>query len=75
MTIKTIQSRVSVVVAVVLFSGFGICQTATGQNKLTASPAAQEVDQSPLRIIAFGAHPDDCELKAAGVAALCPGSF
>lgn len=24
----------------------------------------------PLRIIAFGAHPDDCELKAAGVAAL-----
>jgi N-acetylglucosamine malate deacetylase 1 len=23
----------------------------------------------PLRIIAFGAHPDDCELKAAGVAA------
>src|SRR2546422_4934179 len=24
----------------------------------------------PLRIIAFGAHPDDCELKASGVAAL-----
>lgn len=26
--------------------------------------------QQPLRIIAFGAHPDDCELKASGVAAL-----
>jgi LmbE family N-acetylglucosaminyl deacetylase len=26
--------------------------------------------QQPLRIIAFGAHPDDAELKAAGVAAL-----
>lgn len=24
----------------------------------------------PLRIIAFGAHPDDCELKASGVAAM-----
>lgn len=28
---------------------------------------AQETDQ-PLRIIAFGAHPDDCEIKASGVA-------
>ena len=26
--------------------------------------------KQPLRIIAFGAHPDDCELKASGVAAL-----
>jgi len=70
MNSKTVRLRVSVALAVLLFSGFGICQTSTGQNKLTASPAAQEVDQSPLRIIAFGAHPDDCELNAAGVAAL-----
>jgi len=27
-------------------------------------------NKQPLRIIAFGAHPDDCELKASGVAAL-----
>ncbi len=27
-------------------------------------------DQDPLRIIAFGAHPDDCEVKASGVAAM-----
>ena len=26
-------------------------------------------DTDPLRIIAFGAHPDDCEVKASGVAA------
>ena len=30
------------------------------------SAAAQE----PLRIIAFGAHPDDCEVKSSGVAAM-----
>jgi len=35
----------------------------SGQN---AQPAATR----PLRIIAFGAHPDDAELKASGVAAL-----
>ena len=38
------------------------------------SAFAQSKDTSknkqPLRIIAFGAHPDDCELKASGVAAL-----
>src|SRR5437868_15004797 len=35
---------------------------------LAASPALAQ--GQPLRIICFGAHPDDCELKAAGVAAL-----
>ena len=36
-------------------------------NLLTPPLAAQP---QPLRIIAFGAHPDDAELKASGVAAL-----
>jgi LmbE family N-acetylglucosaminyl deacetylase len=31
---------------------------------------AQSPNPNKLRIIAFGAHPDDCELKASGVAAL-----
>jgi LmbE family N-acetylglucosaminyl deacetylase len=35
----------------------------------TPRPAAPPAD-GKLRIICFGAHPDDCELKAAGVAAM-----
>ncbi|HKP31157.1 MAG TPA: PIG-L family deacetylase [Chitinophagaceae bacterium] len=31
---------------------------------------SQSNSNKPLRIIAFGAHPDDCELKASGVAAM-----
>jgi LmbE family N-acetylglucosaminyl deacetylase len=38
-----------------------------GSNLLQRPLAAQP---QPLRIIAFGAHPDDAELKASGVAAL-----
>lgn len=34
-----------------------------------APRAAAPPDDGKLRIIAFGAHPDDCELQAAGVAA------
>ena len=40
---------------------------------LPAAPAVQAPGNAPprpLRIIAFGAHPDDAELKASGVAAL-----
>ena len=35
----------------------------------TFGAAAPVPDDGKLRIICFGAHPDDCELKAAGVAA------
>jgi LmbE family N-acetylglucosaminyl deacetylase len=36
----------------------------------TSTIYSQKGNNSPLRIIAFGAHPDDCELKASGVAAM-----
>ena len=35
-----------------------------------ARPSLQSTPPAPLRIIAFGAHPDDAELKASGVAAM-----
>ncbi len=37
-----------------------------GERATAAAPARQR----QLRIIAFGAHPDDCEIRAAGVAAM-----
>lgn len=49
------------IVALVLACILTMGGTAFGQS------SAQE---EPLRIIAFGAHPDDCELDAGGVAAL-----
>ena len=36
----------------------------------TALPAADSAGDNKLRIICFGAHPDDCELQAGGVAAM-----
>jgi LmbE family N-acetylglucosaminyl deacetylase len=44
-----------------------------GSDRAAAQPARQAPapipDDGKLRIICFGAHPDDCELRAAGVAA------
>ena len=41
---------------------------ATGSIVLLAALNASAQDQ-PLRIIAFGAHPDDCDIRAGGSAA------
>ncbi|MBW3542120.1 MAG: PIG-L family deacetylase [Planctomycetes bacterium] len=43
--------------------------TTRTQAAKTPAPVAR-ADDGKLRIICFGAHPDDCELRAAGVAAL-----
>ena len=37
---------------------------------LSGSPARAASENGKLRIICFGAHPDDCELQAGGVAAM-----
>src|SRR6185503_17679337 len=41
--------------------GLLACAAAAGEARAQA--------QAPLRIISFGAHPDDCELKSPGVGA------
>src|SRR5437868_902801 len=55
-----------------LLGGAGV-RSQEGKGKRPAPAVAPrpsaDAEDGKLRIIAFGAHPDDCELKAAGVAA------
>jgi len=55
----------------------GVYPAAAARGDLSKSPLSSErattgrpANQRQLRIIAFGAHPDDCEIRAGGVAAM-----
>ncbi len=53
---------------VLLVSGLALTSSATLQTATAAQPGKS--DEGKLRIIAFGAHPDDCEVAGGGTAAL-----
>ena len=59
---RAVRRTVSATCALMLVAAFAHAQA----PRATPPPIAPG---TPLRIIAFGAHPDDCELDAAGVAA------
>jgi LmbE family N-acetylglucosaminyl deacetylase len=57
-TMRSLRSLVRIGLAVPVLCSF-----------LAARPASGDSQDGKLRIIAFGAHPDDCELREGGVAA------
>jgi len=57
-------------VIVLALVGAGPTGSQTGSEQKAPDRPAVPPDDGKLRVICFGAHPDDCELKAAGVAIL-----
>ncbi len=53
---------------ILLMAGMALC-LCSGPAHSLATTQSSDANDGKLRIIAFGAHPDDCELRVAGTAA------
>lgn len=77
MTKTTLYPVTLTLIALGLIVGASICLTSARERDLSKSPLTSERASvarpgslSKLNVIAFGAHPDDCEIRAGGVAAM-----
>ena len=57
-------------VALACLLAFAIALTLNFENTASGDSAGTQTGDGKLRIIAFGAHPDDCELSVGGTAAM-----
>jgi len=74
---NTLHSTTSKLLLAAFVIGVCVLSGAAARRDLSNSPLASERataaragTSGQMRIIAFGAHPDDCEIRAAGVAAM-----
>jgi len=74
---KTLRRTILIFLPLTSICSLCAVSVAAAQRDLSRSPLASERaagakadSQGQLHIIAFGAHPDDCEIRAAGVAAM-----
>jgi LmbE family N-acetylglucosaminyl deacetylase len=64
----------AVLVGIALAVSFGLICSAAEPGRAPDTAPAQGKDDGKLRIIVFGAHPDDCEIRAGGAAILWANS-
>jgi LmbE family N-acetylglucosaminyl deacetylase len=67
---RAARARSGITVTLALSLALAVAYTAmAGSRAVHAQQPAQPAAAAPLNIIAFGAHPDDCDIRAGGTAA------